>query len=58
MKFASKLGKLFDNFEHEGNLNLKFIISFQLLNIPTVTLYCTALTGIFKKHRSVTFLSI
>ena len=56
MKFASKLGKLFDNFEHEGNL--KFIISFQLLNIPTVTLYCTALTGIFKKHRSVTFLSI
>ena len=45
------MGKLFDNFEHEGNSNLKFVISFWLLNIPTVTLYCTALTGIFKKTK-------
>ena len=58
MKFTSQVGKLFDNFEHEGNSNLKFIISFRLLNIPTVTLYCTALTGIFKKQRPVTLLSI
>ena len=31
--------KLVDNFEHEGNSNLKFMISLRLLNIPTVTLY-------------------
>ena len=58
MKFKSKLGELFDNFEHEGNTNFKFIISFRLLSIPTVTLYCTALTGIFKKQRMITILSI
>ena len=43
------MGKLFDNFKHEGNSNLTFMISSWLLNIPTATLCCTALTGIFKK---------
>ena len=48
---------LANSFEHEGNSNLKFMISFQLLKIRTVTPYCTALTDIFKKQRSVTLLS-
>ena len=47
------MSKLFDNFEHESNSNLKFVISFRLLNIPTVTLYCTALPSIFKIQRLV-----
>ena len=42
--------KLFDNLEHEGNSNLKLMISCRLLNIPSVTLYCTALTGILKNR--------
>ena len=43
------MGKSFDNFEHEDNLNIKFIINSWLLNIPTVALYFNALTDIFKK---------
>ena len=33
------------------------MISSRLLKIPTVTLYCTALTGTFKKQRLVTLLT-
>ena len=43
------MGKLFDSFENEDSSNLKFMISFWLLKIPTVTLYCPVLNSIFKK---------
>ena len=49
MQFGSYFARLFDNFEHDCNSNLKYMISFRLFKIPTVTLHCTALTCFFEK---------